>query len=248
MKFDIITIFPGIFDSYIKESLIKKAIDKKLIGLKTHDLRKWSYDKRKTIDDRPFGGGLGMIIKINPVLKAIAELKEKNKKSKVIVFTTRGKKFNQKMANDFSKLDQLIMVCGRYEGVDERILKNIADEKISIGDYVLMGGELPAMVVLETVSRLTPKVIGKPEFLSEKKNKDKNKGAIDYPQYTRPEIFDIEKELGKKFIEKYGDVKIKNKKIKNISKSKWKVPAELLSGNHKKIDEYRKKKTKTIWS
>ncbi len=247
MRFDVITIFPDIFDSYIEKSLIGKAINNKLINFKAHDLRKWSQDKRKTVDDRPFGGGLGMVVKVKPVLKAVTELKKNSKKSKIVVFTTRGKKFNQKIAHDFSKLDQLIMVCGRYEGVDERILKNVADEKISIGDYVLMGGELPAIVVLETVSRLIPGTVGKPGFLSEKNNKGKIKGAIDYPQYTRPEIFDFKKELNKDFLKKYGEVKIKNKKIKELSKSKWKVPLDLLSGNHEKIKEYRKNKTKTTW-
>ncbi len=247
MRFDVITIFPDIFDSYIEKSLIGKAINKKLINFKTHDLRKWSQGKRKTVDDRPFGGGLGMVIKVEPVLRAVSELKKKNKKTKIVVFTTRGKKFNQKIAHDFSKLDQLIMVCGRYEGVDERILKNIADEKISIGDYVLMGGELPAIVVLETVSRLIPGAVGKAEFLSEKNNKGKFKGEIDYPQYTRPEVFDFKKELNNNFLKKYSEVKIKNKKIKELSSSKWKVPLELLSGNHEKIKEYREHKTKKTW-
>ncbi len=245
MKFDVVTIFPNAFDSYTKESFINKAINEKLIDFRTHDLRKWSKDKRKTIDDKPFGGGLGMIIKVEPVLKAIAELKKNNKKSKVIVFTTRGKKFNQKIANDFLKLDQLIMICGRYEGVDERILKNIADEKISIGDYVLMGGELPAMIVTETISRLIPGVVKNSGFLSEK---NKAKKAIDYPQYTRPEVFDFNEKLSKEFIKKYGEVEIKNKKIKNLSNSKWRVPKDLLSGNHEKIKKYRENKTKTIWN
>ena len=247
MKFDIITIFPEIFNSYAKESLINRAINKKLISFKAHDLRKWSHDKRKTIDDRPFGGGLGMVVKIEPVLKAVVELKMKNKKSKIIVFSPRGKKFNQKTAYEFSKLDQLIMICGRYEGVDERILKYIADEKISIGNFVLMGGELPAMIVTETISRLIPGVVGKPEFLTEKKSKNEKSGLIEYPQYTRPETFDFENLLNKKFIKKYGEVKIRNKKIKELSRAKWKVPQELLSGNHKEINKYREKNTKLIW-
>ena len=249
MKFDIITIFPDIFDSYLKESLINRAIKKKLINFKVHDLRKWSSDKRKTIDDRPFGGGPGMILKISPVLKAIIELKKKKEKSKVIVFTPRGKKFNQKVAYDFSKLDRLIMISGRYEGVDERILKYVADEKISIGDYILMGGELPAMIVIETVSRFIPGVVGKDNFLLQKTNRNKNKieGFSEYPQYSRPEVFNFNELINEKFLKKYGDIKIKNKKIKDLLKSKWRVPRELLSGDHQKIDGYRKRNTKLIW-
>jgi len=217
VKFDIITIFPEIFDSYFKESLIKRALDKRLIKINIHDLRKWTKDKRHTVDDKPFGGGLGMVLKIDPIYSAIAALKRKTKseKRKIILFSPGAKKFNQKMAYKFSKLDQLILICGRYEGVDERVAKYIADEEISIGDYVLMGGEIPAMAIVEAVSRLIPGIVGKAQFLKEKVTK--NKGFVEYPQYTRPEAF-----------------------------NNWKVPKVLLSGNHKKIEEWRKKNKKTI--
>ena len=249
MKFDIVTIFPDIFNSYFKESLINRAVKKKLIGFETHDLRKWATDNRKTTDDRPFGGGSGMVVKIEPVLKAVVELKKEKEKSKVIIFTPRGRIFNQKVAYDFSKLDRLIMICGRYEGVDERILKYVADEKISIGNYVLMGGELPAMIVAEAVSRFVPGVVGKENFLSQKisRNKGEIEGFPEYPQYTRPEVFDFQKIADKKFLKKHGNVEIKNKKINAFSRSKWKVPRELLSGDHRKIEGYRKKYTKLIW-
>jgi len=236
MKFDIITIFPEIFDSYFGESLIKKALDKGLIKVKIHNLRKWAKDKHKTVDDRPFGGGLGMVLKIEPIFKAVSALKKlktKNQKlkTKIILFTPRGKKFNQQMAYQFSKLDNLIMICGRYEGVDERVAKHIADETISIGDYDLMGGELPAMVVIETVARLIPGVLGKPQLLKERITKEK--GFIEYPQYTRPPQF---------FPEKFGRARPK----KNSKSKAWGVPKILLSGHHKKIQEWHRKYGKTI--
>ena len=224
MQFDIITIFPKIFDSYLKEGLIKKAQKKKLIKVNIHNLRDWASDKHKTVDDRPFGGGLGMVMKVEPIFKAIEAIKRPKrsspKKRKIILFTPRGKKFNQKLAYSLSKLNQLILICGRYEGVDERVAKQIADLEISIGDYDLMGGELPAMVVIETVARLIPGVIGKPELLKERITK--KKGFIEYPQYTRPEIFSPRKGI------------------------KWRIPKVLLSGHHKKIEEWRKKHRKII--
>lgn len=234
MRFDIITIFPEIFDSYLKESIIKRALKKGLIKVGVHNLRKYTKDKHKTVDDRPFGGGLGMVFKIEPIYKAVQSLKSKNKKTKIILFSPRGKKFNQKMAHQFSKTDQLIMICGRYEGVDERVAKHIADEVVSIGDYVLMGGELPAMVVVETVSRLIPGVIGKEQLLKERIPVQRGRGGrgfIEYPQYTRPEVFAVPAEARKA---KAGSIK------------KWKTPKVLLSGNHKKIVQWRQKHGKTI--
>lgn len=220
LRFDIITIFPKIFDSYFKESLINHGQKKKLIKINIHNLRKWTNDKHKTVDDKPYGGGIGMVIKIEPIFKAISDLKLKNKKSKIILFTPRGKKFNQKIAYQLSKLDQIIMICGRYEGVDERVTKYIADINLSIGDYDLMGGELPAMIVLESITRLVPGIIGKKELLKQRITKEK--GFIEYPQYTRPAVF-------------------VPKKGKN-----WRVPKILLSGDHKKIQEWREKHKKNI--
>jgi tRNA (guanine37-N1)-methyltransferase len=217
VKFDIITIFPDIFDSYLKESFIKKAQEKNLIRINVVDLRRFAKDRHKSVDDRPFGGGLGMVLKLEPIFKAVKKIKKKG--GKVILFTPRGKKFDQKTAFKFSKLKQVIMICGRYEGIDERVAKHIADMELSIGDYDLMGGELPAMIVVETVSRLIPGVLGKPEFLKERIVKDK--GFIEYPQYTRPEIF-------------------------KAGKKKLTVPGVLLSGNHKEIGEWRAKYGKVI--
>jgi tRNA (guanine37-N1)-methyltransferase len=207
IKFDIITIFPDIFTSYFKESIIKRAQEKKLVRINIHNLRDYTKDKHKTIDDKPYGGGPGMVMMVEPIFKAVSALKKskvKSQKSKVILFSARGKKFDQKMAKRFSKLDRLILICGRYEGVDERVAKYIADEEISIGDYVLTGGEIPAMIVIDAVSRLIPGVLGKEESLEEIKGS--------YPVYTRPEDF-----------------------------QKWKIPKTLLSGNHKKIREWRKR-------
>ena len=203
MKFDIITIFPNTFDSYFKESIIKRAQEKHLIKINIHNLRDYTTDKHKTVDDKPYGGGPGMVLMIEPIYKAVKKIKGKSK-AKVILFSAKGKKFDQKMAKRFSKLDKLIMICGHYEGVDERIAKHIADEEISIGDYILTGGEIPGMIVVDAVTRLIPGVLGKKESLEEIKGS--------YPVYTRPEIF-----------------------------NKLKVPKTLLSGDHKKIEEWRKK-------
>ena len=232
MQFDIITIFPHIFDSYLKESFIKKAREKGLIKINIHNLRDFTKDKHKTVDDRPFGGGLGMVLKIEPIFKAVRFLKSKlkNQKSKVILFTPRGKKFTQRIAYKLSRLDKVILICGRYEGVDERVAKHIADMELSIGDYDLMGGELPAMVVMETITRLIPGALGKPQFLKERISK--NKGFIEYPQYTRPEVFLLPpsprlRRAGKK-------------------RTNWKVPKVLISGNHKEIERWRERYKRDI--
>ncbi|MDP3731261.1 MAG: tRNA (guanosine(37)-N1)-methyltransferase TrmD [bacterium] len=209
MKFDIITIFPEIFDSFKNEALIARAQKKKIISINTHFLRDYTDDAHKSVDDRPYGGGPGMLLKVEPIFKAVSELKKKGGKSKVILFSPRGKKLDQKMVKKLSKAGRLILICGRYEGVDERVADHIADEVISIGDFVLSGGEVPAMVLTEAVSRMIPGVVGKEESAQK----------MDHAQYTRPEIF----EAGSK---------------------KWKVPKVLLSGDHKKIEEWRKKHTK----
>ena len=219
IKFDVITIFPEIFKSYLGESLIARAQKKKFIKINLHNLRKWTNDAHKTVDDRPIGGGLGMVLKVEPIYKAVKSLKfkVKSKKTKIILFTPRGKKFNQQIAYKLSKLDQIIFICGRYEGVDERVAQKIADMEISIGDYDLMGGELPAMICIESISRLIPGVLGKPQLLKERITK--TGGFLEYAQYTRPEVF----------------------KVRKVNKvESWRVPKVLLSGNHKKINEWKK--------
>ena len=219
MRFDIITIFPKIFDSYFNESIIKRAQKRKLIKINIHNLRDFTNDKHKTVDDKPYGGGFGMVLMVEPIHKAVKYIKRKfrAKKSKIILLSAKGKKFNQKMAQKFAKLDQIIIISGRYEGVDERVAQYIADEEISIGDYILTGGELPAMTIIDTVTRLIPGVIAKGSL--EEESFTKNDKYREYPHYTRPE------------------------KIKINGKEK-RTPKVLLSGNHKQIKDWQNKHSK----
>ncbi len=216
INFYILSLFPESFN-YFNTSILKRAQENNLIKIQIINPRDFSLNKHKKVDDKPYGGGVGMVMEVEPIYRAInfikSKIKNSNKKTKVIVFSPRGKKFDQKIAQRFSKTDNLILICGHYEGVDERVKKYIADEEISIGDYILSGGEIPAMVVVDAVSRLIPGVLGKIESLEEIKGS--------YPVYTRPEKFYPNK---------------KNKKIV------WQVPKILLSGNHKKIKEWRKEK------
>jgi tRNA (guanine37-N1)-methyltransferase len=214
MRFDILTIFPDIFDSYLSESLFKRAQKNKLVSVRTHNIRDFTDDKHHKVDDRPFGGGPGMVLKVQPIWTAIKKLSQtKSRKGKIrtrtILFSTRGKKLDAAVAKRLSKYDRLILICGRYEGVDERVAEYIADEEISIGDYVLSGGELAALVLMEAVSRQIPGFLGKEESLEEINGS--------FPTYTRPEIF-----------------------VPQKGKKKWNVPKVLVSGDHKKIDEWRK--------
>ena len=190
MQFDIITIFPEIFNSFLKESLIARAQKKGLLKIRVHNLRKWTKDQHKTVDDRPYGGGLGMVLKVEPIFKAVKAIKQtkrlSNKKSKIILFTPRGKEFNQKIAYSLSQFDQLILICGRYEGVDERVSQALVTEEISIGDYVLSGGELPALVLIEAISRMLPGVVGDWESVE---TDSFYAGPLGPPQYTRPPVF-----------------------------------------------------------
>ena len=223
MVFDIVTIFPDFFDFYLKQSLLGKAIKSKKIRVNIYDLRRYAGNKWKSVDTKPFGGGRGMVLKIEPIYSCLENIKKKSKKGEkkeIVVFTPRGKKFNQKKANEWKKLDRLIMIAGRYEGIDERVFKYLADEKISIGNYVLMGGELPALVVVESISRLLPGIIGHSDELKERI--DKIGGFIEYPQYAKPEVFETK------------------------DSKKMRVPKVLLSGNHKKIKEWREKHSKII--
>jgi tRNA (guanine37-N1)-methyltransferase len=246
MTFNIITIFPKIFDSYFNESIIKRAQDKKIITVNTINLRDFTTDKHQTVDDTPYGGGAGMVMMIEPLYKALMalnhqssitnyELKNKkakdflygrelifldqNIKSKTILLSAKGRRWTQQVAQEFSQLENITMICGRYEGVDERI-KEFIDEEISIGDFVLTGGEIGAMTIVDSVSRLLPDVLGN-EF-SALDESHSTPGVLEYPQYTKPEIF---KANNKEYI----------------------VPEVLLSGNHKKIQDWRenmKKNTK----
>ncbi|MDO9231633.1 MAG: tRNA (guanosine(37)-N1)-methyltransferase TrmD [bacterium] len=220
MKFDIITIFPQIFDSYFGESILARAQKNKLIKIKIHNLRDYTTDKHQTVDDTPYGGGAGMVMKVEPIYKCLKSIK-KPKKTRIILFSAKGKKYTQSDAKRLSKYDNLIFVCGRYEGVDERVAQNLVEEEISIGDYVLTGGEIPAMIVVDSISRLLPGVLGNSE--SAKDESHSSEGYLEYPQYTKPEVF-------------------------SVSKKEWKVPTILLSGNHKKITEWRKEKSTCLIS
>jgi tRNA (guanine37-N1)-methyltransferase len=212
MRFHVVTIFPAMFDSYLDESLFLRARRKKIVAIKTYDLRDFTKERHRKVDDRPFGGGPGMVIQVEPVYRTVRSITSKLKggtsKVRTILFSTRGKKLDAKTARRLSKYDDLILICGRYEGVDERVAEHIADEEISIGDYVLSGGELPALVLMESVSRFLPGFLGKEESLEE------TNGS--FPTYTRPEMFYPKKGKG------------------------WTVPKVLLSGDHNKIAEWRK--------
>ena len=215
-KFDVITIFSDLFDDFKSQSLIARAIKKRLITIKAHDLRSWTKDKHRTIDARPYGGGVGMVLMTEPIMKAVKKVRGK-KKSRVILMSAKGKQFTQKDAWRLSEYDQLVFIAGRYEGVDERVAKNIADEELSVGPYVLFGGEVPSMIIMEALSRLIPGVVQKEASIKEESHSIE--GQLEYPHYTRPEVI----EIGGK---------------------KRRVPKVLLSGDHAKIDAWRKKNSK----
>lgn len=212
MRIKVLSLFPKMFDGILNESIIKRAIDDKKVNIDVIDIRSYSKDKHNKVDDTIYGGGAGMLIKCEPVFDAIDDLKTKN--TKVIMLSPDGVKYNQEKAYELSKEKNIILLCGHYEGFDERI-NTVVDEKISIGDYVLTGGEIPAMAIIDSVTRLLPGVINEESHLNDSFNND----LLDYPQYTKPQEY-----------------------------RGMKVPDVLLSGDHKKIDEWRReeqiKKTK----
>lgn len=205
MRVDVLTIFPKSLEPLLNESIIKRAQDKGLVKIRVHNLRDYTLDKHKKVDDRPFGGGPGMVFCAEPIFRAVEALKQKN--TRVLLLSPSGRVFNQKEAKRLSRLKHLILICGHYEGVDERV-KNIIDEEVSIGDYVLTGGELPALVIIDSVVRLIKGVLGRNESLTFESFCG---NLLEYPHYTRPENF-----------------------------RGFKVPKVLLSGDHKKIDQWRK--------
>jgi tRNA (guanine37-N1)-methyltransferase len=215
LRIDILTIFPEIFDSYFSESLFRRAQEKGIVKIAVHNIRDFTSDRHQKVDDRPFGGGPGMVLKVEPIFKAIQSLIKKSggkkERTRMILFSTRGKKLDAAVAKRLARYDRLVLICGRYEGVDERVADHIADEEISIGDYVLSGGEIPAMALAEAVSRFRPEFLGKYESLEEIKGS--------YPVYTRPEEFSSGK-----------------------GKKPWRIPKVLLSGNHKEIDAWRRRR------
>lgn len=220
MTFHIITIFSKIFDAYFNESIIKRAQAGNKIKINTYNLRDWTDDKHKTVDDAPFGGGAGMVMKIEPLYKSIKFIKSKikNNKVKTVLLSAKGKTWTQQIAQDYSKsFEDIIMICGRYEGVDERIA-NFIDEEVSIGDYILTGGEIAAMAMVDSITRLIPGVLG--NQASAKDESHSEPGVLEYPQYTRPEVFIAD------------------------DKREYSVPEILLSGHHQEIEKWRDKNKK----
>lgn len=215
MIFRVLTIFPDLINRYMDTGVLGRARTKKLISVEARDLRDWTTDKHKSVDDTPYGGGAGMVMKAEPIYKALTELKKKKKfkpsKQKVVLLSASGTTWNQAKAREYAKLDSLIFICGRYEGIDERI-SVLVDEEVSIGDFVLTGGELGALAIIDSVARLLPGVLGNNDSLSFESHSAP--GVLEYPQYTKPETV-------------------------VIGKKKYKVPAVLLSGNHKEIEKWR---------
>jgi len=211
MRIDIVTLFPSMFKGPFEESIIKRALQRNLLEIYLHNLRDFTTDPHRMVDDAPYGGGAGMVMKVEPIYKALNHIKEQLKgKVEVILLSPQGKVFNQDIAFKLAKEKNMILLCGHYEGVDERVREHLVDEELSTGDYVLSGGEIPAMVVVDAIVRLLPGAVGDERSVKEDSF---SRGLLDYPQYTRPAEF-----MG------------------------WRVPEVLRSGNHQRINEWRRKK------
>ncbi len=217
MRIDIITIFPDFFTSPLKFGVLARAINKGIISINPINLRDFTHDLHRTTDDRPYGGGEGMVMKIEPIFEALSYLQAQDKKGYVILLTPSGELFNQEIATKLSRKERLILICGRYEGIDARVSEHLADMELSIGDYVISGGEPAALVVIDAVARLLPGVLGKISSTKEESFSSNTKGLLEYPHYTRPREF-----------------------------KGWKVPDVLLCGDHKKIAKWRRKKSLEI--
>jgi len=210
MKIDILTLFPKMFEGPFEESIIKRALDKKLVEINIYDLREYGLGKHKVVDGRPYGGGKGMVLMVEPMANAVKDLQSRTTghRARVILLSPQGRVFVQAKARELAKMKHIILIAGRYEGFDERIRRHLVDEELSIGKYILTGGELPAMVVSETVARLVPGVL---EKVATDKESFSTGGNIEHPQYTRPENF-----------------------------NGWEVPEVLLSGNHAEIEKWKR--------
>ncbi|MDU3335564.1 tRNA (guanosine(37)-N1)-methyltransferase TrmD [Paraclostridium bifermentans] len=213
MRFHIMTLFPEIFNSYMNESIMKRAVEKGIIEVNIYNIRDFSTNKHKKVDDYPFGGGAGMVMTPQPIYDTYKHIIDKFdiKDPRVVYLTPKGKVHNQNIASEMSIFEDVILLCGHYEGIDQRIIDSIVTDEISIGDYVLTGGELPALILIDSISRLIPGVLSQNESFEEESFKD---DLLEYPHYTRPREF-----MG------------------------MEVPEVLLSGNHKKIDEWRHEKS-----
>lgn len=229
LSIKIITLFPQFIEQFVEAfGIVKRAIKLKLLEIKPVDLRSFGLGERQVVDDRPYGGGVGMVLRADVLHKAISSIKnqESRIKKRTILLTPQGKKFDQVMAQRLAKYDELVLVCGRYEGFDERI-RRFVDEEISIGDYVLMGGELPTLVISEAVMRLRPGILGKDESVVNESFSEPSvihgreyKQVLEYPQYTKPEVLEV--------------------RDKRQVTRKYRVPKVLLTGHHKNIEEFRK--------
>ena len=211
MRFHIVTIFPEFFAGPLDHGVVAKAKQAGRLDICVHDLRNWTYDRHRTVDDRPFGGGEGMLLKPEPVFQAVeAIVPVPSSRSRIILLSAQGRRFDQSVARELAELDELVLICGRYEGVDERVAEHLADDELSIGDFVLSGGELAATVVVDVVARLLPGVLGNEDSSLNESFSERNSGLLDCPQYTRPADF-----------------------------RGWKVPDVLLGGNHAEIRQWR---------
>lgn len=226
MQFDIVSIFPESLESYLQASILKRAVESGKIEVRLHQLRDWATDKHQTTDDTPYGGGAGMVMKVEPFDRCLQEINNQQltinnedsttpnhqQKTRVVLLSAKGKRFVQSDARRLAEYDRLILLCGRYEGVDERVVEHLADEELSIGDFVLTGGELPAMIVVDAVARLIPGVLGNETSAVTESWSD---GVTrEHPQYTKPEVY-----------------------------RGWAVPAVLLSGHHAEIEHWRKQRS-----
>lgn len=223
LQVDIITIFPEMVEPYLAGAMLGRGQKAGALNLQTHHLRQWTEDRHQSVDDRPFGGGPGMVMKIEPIHKALQALKVRKadgsktaagKKTCVVMTSAKGKTFSQADARRLCEYERLVFICGRYEGIDERVTEHLIDEELSIGNYVLTGGELAALVMTDAIARLRPGVLGKEASLDTESHTVE--GLLEYPQYTRPEVYKVKRGV------------------------EWSVPEILLSGDHKKIEAWRR--------
>jgi tRNA (guanine37-N1)-methyltransferase len=213
MRFDVLTLFPAIFDGYLGQSLLKKAIDARLVDVQLHDIRRWSRDKHNKVDDRPFGGGAGMILQVEPVVDCVEAVQKETQPGHLVVLSPRGRTLNQQIVEELAAKPRLLLLCGRYEGFDERVFDCLKPDEISIGDYVLNGGEVAAMVLIDACIRLVPGVLGD-EASSQNDSFSTDNRHLEYPQYTRPREY-------------RGHT----------------VPEILLTGNHEQIARWRREQS-----
>lgn len=211
MRFHIVTIFPEFFAGPLDYGVVARARQAGRLEICIHDLRNWTYDRHRTVDDRPFGGGEGMLLKPEPLFEAVeAVLPMRGYGSRVVLLSAQGRRFDQRLAREFAQASEIVLLCGRYEGVDERVASHLADEEVSVGDFVLSGGELAAALIIDAVSRLLPGILGNEDSSLNESFSETNSGILDCPQYTRPADF-----------------------------RGWKVPDVLLGGNHAEIRQWR---------